>query len=301
MSLSDGPNREHAVQTVWAADALLGEGAMWSERQQALFWVDILGRRLHRYVVATQARQTWSFDEEITAVAERQNGKGLLVTMRQHIALFDPESGVVQRLHQPEADEPGNRFNDGKCDAQGRFWASTMDFGCQKPSGALYMLDAQLRCLRMFGGFAVTNGPTWSRDGRTLYLNDTVNGRVYAFDVDSVSGELGPQRLWLQMPPEDGFPDGMTTDTQGNIWIAHWAGGCVTCHDAVTARELTRIRMPTHNITSCAFGGPALQTLFITSARADLTDRQRQEQPLAGALFSVDLSSTGLAANLFAG
>lgn len=289
------------VQCVWTAGALLGEGTLWSQRHQALFWVDILGRQLHRYTPATQARDSWAFDEEITALAERSHHPELLVSLRNELAFFDAETGRMQRLLRPEPELPGNRFNDGKCDAQGRFWAGTMDFDCKAPTGSLYRIDAKGRCTRMHKGFAVTNGPTWSLDGRTLYFNDTVQGQVHAFECNPATGELGPSRVWLQMAPQDGVPDGMTTDATGRIWIAHWGGACVSCHDPITAAELLRIPLPTQHITNCAFGGPELRTLYISSARSGLDAQQLQNQPLAGSLFCVEMDSPGQAPCLYAG
>ena len=286
---------------VWPAAATLGEGVLWSERQQALYWVDILGHQLHRYHPASQARNSWSFGETISAVAERASAPGLLVTLRHGFAFFDPDTQALQRLHQPESERSANRFNDGKCDAQGRFWGGTMDFDCQAPTGALYQFNADGRCKRTVDGYVVTNGPTWSRDGRTLFFNDTVQGRVNAFDCDPDSGALGEPRLWLQFADGDGYPDGMTTDAAGRIWIAHWGAACVTCHDPHSAKELARIALPTSHITNCAFGGPDLMTLFISSARFGLSAEQLSAQPLAGGLFCVDVDSPGLPANFFAG
>ena len=288
-----------AVRCVWPAGATLGEGALWSAREQALYWVDILGRQLHRLRPALGMQDSWSFDEEVSAVAERRDGRGLLLAMRHGFASFQPTTSALEPLCVAENGQPGNRFNDGKCDAQGRFWGATIDFACERPTGTFYRLSADGTCLPMHTGFVVYNGPTWTADGRTMLLNDTVKGRVQAFDYNAVAGRISRERTWLQLPAEDGVPDGMTTDADGRIWIAHWGGACVTCHDPLTTRELARIELPTSHITSCAFGGRDLQTLFITSARVGLSAEQLAAEPLAGGLFCVDMHCRGVAAAQF--
>ena len=282
--------------------ATLGEGLCWSTREQAIWWVDILEHRLYRDDAAGGAHDAWPFDETISAVAERAAGPGLAVTLRRGLALFDPATRALVRLAEPEREREGNRFNDGKCDARGRFWGGTMDFATTVGSGALYRFDAAGRAERAIDlGWIVTNGPTWTLDGRTMFVNDTVRRRVVAYAFDPATGAVGASREWLALSQADGHPDGMTTDAAGRIWIAHWGGACVTCHDPATAAELARVALPTDHITNVAFGGPDLTTLFISSARHELSEAQRAAQPLAGALFAVETDATGLAANLFAG
>lgn len=292
-----------APQPVWPAQARLGEGLCWSAAQQALYWVDIHGQQLMRLHLPTGERTSWPFEETISAVAERSAGPGLIVALRHRIALFDPASGALRTLHEVEPHLPGNRFNDGKCDAQGRFWAGSMDFACEAPTGALYRYDPDGQCTRHDEGFVVTNGPTWALDaGRLcLYFNDTLSGSTYRYDCDSTTGTLSNKQLWNRFEPGDGLPDGMTTDALGRVWIAHWGSACVTCHNPVTAEELGRVMLPVSQVTTCTFGGPDLRTLFISTARTGLTPEQLAAEPLAGGLFAVSVDAPGLPANLFGG
>jgi xylono-1,5-lactonase len=286
-------------ECIWDAHALLGEGPLWSEKEQALYWVDILGHKLHRYSMQTGQR-SWDFDQEISAIAERENATGLVITQRHGFAFFDPHTGKLEQAVQVEPEFPGNRFNDGKVDRMGRFWAGTMDFGCKQATGSLYRLTPDLKFKKMDSGYPVTNGPAWSADYHTLYHNDSVNGHVYAFDFALETGELSNKRLFLEFSKEEGSPDGMTTDAEGGLWIAHWGASKVTRHDP-HGKVTQTITLPCSQITSCAFGGPHLRTLFITSAADGLSPAELEREPLAGGLFAVDLDVGGVPANKFKG
>lgn len=286
-------------ECIWEARALLGEGPLWSVREQALYWVDILNHRLHRYSVKEGTR-TWQLEEEISAIAERADAAGLMITRRHGFATFDPATEELVQIVRVEADLPGNRFNDGKCDRMGRFFAGTMDFDADKPTGSLYRLTGDGECKRMDTGYLVTNGPAWSSDYKTLYHNDSAQGRVYAFDYDLERGEISNKRLFLQFSKEDGSPDGMVTDADGGLWIAHWGASKLTRHDA-QGTVVQTVNLPCSQITSCAFGGPSLRTMFITSARVGLSPEQLEQEPLAGGLFALDLDVAGVPANPFSG
>jgi sugar lactone lactonase YvrE len=306
MTLLAAPKLTGLLQTRCPAGATLGEGLCWSPSRQALYWVDILSQRLYRYTPADDRREEWALAEPISALAERADAAGLLVTLRHGFAFFDPDGdggrGVLERLDEPPGEVATNRFNDGKCDAQGRFWGGTMDAACVAATGAWYRFAGRGDCEQVLAPtFAVTNGPTWSLDGRTILLNDTVARRVLAFDFDPLHGSLSQQRLWLEFAAGDGHPDGMTTDAAGRIWIAHWGAACVTCHDPFSSTELLRLHLPTSHITNVGFGGEDLTTLFITSARSGLSPQQLAAEPLAGALFSVQTDAVGQAPNRFAG
>ncbi len=284
---------------VWDARALLGEGPVWDPDEGVLNWVDIKGKALHRYRPADGGRASLSVPSEIGCIALRQGG-GLVAALRTGFVFIGLPAGAVIPLSDPEAHLPGNRFNDGKCDRNGRFFAGTMDDACQAPTGSLYRLDPGGETTRLISGYAVCNGPAWSPDGGTLYFSDSAARLIHAFDFDAAGGSLANGRVFARVPEDAGYPDGLTVDAEGFLWSAHWDGWRLTRY-APDGRIDRVIPLPVRRPTSCAFGGPGLDRLYVTSASIDLTPDELAGNPLAGGLFELDAGVAGLPEPRFAG
>jgi len=288
------------VRCLWEAAAILGEGPLWSAREGALYWVDIKAPALHRYRPSDGDKTSWVMPERIGWVIERANGEGLVVGFKERgFAFLTPGTMMPETIGQPEPDYPDNRFNDAKADAEGRIWAGTMDDNEREATGSLYRLDADLDWHRMDKGYGITNGPAFSPEGRTLYHTDTAAGTIYAFDL-TARGRLENKRVFVTIPEGDGYPDGMTCDVEGYLWVAHWGGWRITrfAPDGGIDRV---IEMPVSQVTSCTFGGPDLDRLYITSAAIGLEGERLERQPLAGGLFEFVPGVKGLPAGMFAG
>ena len=289
---------ETEMRCVWPAEALLGEGPVWIAEEDALFWVDVKAPAVHRYDATSEEKTSWPMPEEIGCIAPREQG-GFVAAFRSGFALLDLGSGVITPFGGPEAEFPGNRFNDGKCDARGRFWASSMDDGEADATGVLYRLDPSGSWQAMDDGYIVANGPAFSPDGATLYHTDTLQRTIYAFNL-AADGALSGKRPFIRIGDGEGYPDGMTVDAQGFVWVAHWGGWRVTRFDPEGKVERV-ISLPVAQVTSCAFGGGDLTTLFVTTAAIHLDRAAREAQPLAGGLFEIPTDIRGLAPIRFAG
>ncbi|MBL8589335.1 MAG: SMP-30/gluconolactonase/LRE family protein [Methylobacteriaceae bacterium] len=292
-----GADRGVACVLAWGAS--LAEGPVWSARERRLYWVDILEPAVHRFDPASGVNETCPMPRLVGAAAERRAG-GLIVATQSGIEALDFETRKLTPLVDPEADLPDNRFNDGKCDARGRFWAGTMSLDASRRSGGLYRIEADLSWRRMDQGFVVANGLDWSPDGATLYFADSAAGAIYAYPFDAPTGELGPRRTFARIAPEEGRPDGLAVDSEGRVWCALWDGWRVRCF-APDGRATRDVRLPAPRPTSVAFGGDELATLFITTARVRLPAKLLAEAPYSGGIFAVDVGARGRPANLFVG
>ncbi|MBM3596718.1 MAG: SMP-30/gluconolactonase/LRE family protein [Alphaproteobacteria bacterium] len=283
---------------IWPAGAVLGEGPLWHPREKRLYWVDIKQPAVHAINPATGARRSWPMPEDIGCIVPRRGG-GFIAGLKTGFARIDLDRGSIERIGNPEPDQPGNRFNDGKCDGAGRFWAGTMDDQVKRPTGWLYCLDTQGKWTRRDGPYPCTNGPAFSPDDRTLYHTDTMGRTVYAFDLGA-DGTPSRKRAFVRFAEVDGYPDGMTVDSGGCVWVAHWGGWRVTRFRPDGTAERT-IRLPVAQVTSCAFGEEDLRTLYITTASTGLSWAEREAQPLAGGLFAVRTDTAGLECRFYGG
>ncbi len=286
------------IRSVHHAGALLGEGPVWVERERALLWVDIEGCRIHRYDPVTGASRSTKTPFRICSLAPRTDG-GFIGGSERGFVGVDQALCRFEVLADPEPELPGNRFNDGKIDPQGRFWAGTMDDAENATTGALYRLDPSLTCSRHDAGYGVPNGPAFSPDGWFAYHTDSAARTVYRFEL-TAEGELRNKTIFAHFGAEHDHPDGMTTDRQVNLWIAFWDGWCIR-QVSPEGEVIQAIALPVQRPTSCAYGGEELETLFVTSARVGLDEGDLARQSEAGSLFSITGTGQGLPAPAFAG
>ena len=269
-----------------------GEGPLWW--RGALYFVDIEGHRVHRLDPADGSEKSWDVGQRVGTVVPRESG-GLVIAGDHGLFFLDEESGQLTAIADPERDKPDNRFNDGKCAPDGRFFAGTISLVRKTGDARLYRLDPDLTLHEAFGPVTTSNGIVWSADGKTVFYIDTPRREVLAFDYED--GHLRNLRSVVSTAHLDASPDGMAMDAAGNLWIAFCHGGCVACFDPESGAELRRIELPCLETTACAFGGPDLADLYVTTGIHKSVVEEH-----AGRLFVIrGLGVRGLPANAFAG
>jgi sugar lactone lactonase YvrE len=276
----------------------LGEGPFWDELRGELLRVDISGGLVHGWSPSTGSAWTREYEGEVGAAIPRAGRDGLVLAAGHRIVLDDgDETRVLARV---EEHLSANRFNDGKCDPQGRLWAGTMSNDGPPGAAALYRLDPGGEPERVVAGTTISNGLGWTPGGERMYFIDSTTGRVDVFDFDSGSGAISNRRPFARIDPADGLPDGMTVDAEGGVWVCLFGGGAVRryCEDGALDAV---IPMPVTNPTSLAFGGPDLRTLYVTSARHGMSSEQLAAEPEAGAVLALEPGVAGLPGNRFAG
>jgi sugar lactone lactonase YvrE len=287
-----------SFQCVLDCKSHLGETPVWDERENVLWWIDIYKPTLNRFDPQSGRNDEIKLNQNIHAIATTTKD-GIVGSFEHGIGFVDRKSGAVTTLRDPLDGIPA-KFNDGKCDRSGRFWTGSMSNDWVSPIGSLFRFDPDRTVRPMDTGFKLSNGMGWSPDDRTMYFTDFGQSTIFAYDYECENGTIANRRPFIVVPERDGRPDGMTVDAEGNLWVALWDGWGVAEFDP-TGCLVRKHTVPVQRPTSCMFGGEGLGTLYLTSAWMQLTDREREAQPLAGALFAMETSTRGLPEPKFAG
>lgn len=273
---------------------ILGEGLLWSSRDNAVYWTDILAPALNRLSLATGAIERWDMPDMIGWVIERRDAPGFIAGFRNGFAELHLDPVTVAPIADPEPHLPDNRLNDAKADRWGRIWAGTMPLSCDRPDGSLYRLAPDRSFVAVDSGYCVANGPAISPDQTWLYHSDTPNRVIYRFKLGE-DGTITAKAPFIRFPHDWGMPDGMTCDADGYLWVAHWGGARVSRFDPDGSLDRA-IGLPASQITNICFAGENLDRMFVTSAAEN-----RPFEPSAGCLFEIDSGARGLAPGMFAG
>lgn len=275
-----------SVHCVLDAKAILGEGPVWCDRRQVLFWVDILAPAVHRFDPATRRDSVIPMPMYAGSLA-LTTGEQLVVVLRRGLSLLHWDTGALQsRLEL----EPGqeNRLNDGKCDARGRFWVGSMNLAEKDRTGALYRVDRDWSAARMLDSLIISNGIAWSPDHKRMYLADSGDANITVFDFDVNKGTITNRTIFTTDSPRGGVADGLCMDIDGCLWAAFWDGGCIVRFTPAGIVDRI-IELPVPRPTSLTFGGADLKSIFVTSARCGLNAERISEQcPLSGSIFAID-------------
>jgi len=290
------------VRCIYEARSALGESALWSPKEQALYWLDQMRPEIHRLDPATGEDVKFDLDlpPQLGGLVPYKNGS-MALAAADGITLLSPDMKSRTTLVDPIAGQPNLSFNDAKCDRQGRLWAGTTDRLEKEPLGRLYRIDPDRRATSFAEGFVCSNGPSFSLDGRIMYHTCSHERVINAYNIDPATGEASDPRLFARIDPSTGVPDGSTVDAEGYLWSTHWGGSRITrfAPDGSIDRE---IRLPVKNVTSCAFGGEGMDTLFVTTASIEfdsgrwvfMDEAGFEAAPMTGGLFAIDVGVRGL-------
>ncbi|MFN0304509.1 MAG: SMP-30/gluconolactonase/LRE family protein [Burkholderiales bacterium] len=289
-----------AIEVIDTARCAVGECPLWDHRDGSMYWIDVRGPAVHR--LATNGRKsTWTLDAQVGSIALARlpsGANGLMLAGYGGFGIFDPSNGTLTPVANPEPDRPDNRLNDGRVDRRGRMWAGSLQPGTFAPRGRLWRINPDYSAHMAIDSLTIPNGIAFSPDNRRLYFTDSATGRIDTCDFDLDDGVISNRRTFVTLATGRGVADGAAIDIDGCLWSAHFNGWCVTRYDPRGHIDRV-INLPVRCVTSCGFGGAALDTLYITTGAVHLSAAERAQQPLAGCLLAVRVPATGVAETEF--
>lgn len=290
--------KTNKVTIAYQVDAALGEGAIWNHETNELFWIDIEGKSLNMLDPKTKQNRSFSTASHIGTVVPKNKDEAL-VALVDGIYAMNLNTGQTEVFADMKDVLTGCRLNDGKCDPAGRLWVGSMNWQQEKGKADLFMIQNDRSVTTKIDSVTISNGIVWTKDKKTMYYIDTPTSQIKAYDYDNATGNISNGRVAVEVSTDLGFPDGMTIDAEDMVWVGMWNGNAVIRFNPKTGKLLQKIEVPAHNVTSCAFGGDNLETLFITTAKLDMTNEEHKKYPFAGSVFKVNPGVKGVKSNFF--
>ncbi|SEF85603.1 Sugar lactone lactonase YvrE [Parabacteroides chinchillae] len=286
------------AEKVFEVEAVTGEGSIWHPDRRSLFWVDIEGKTLYEYFPSKKDCNVRTFDRMISTVVPETDST-VIVAFQDEIARVNLCNQSVTSIASIPDENGTIRCNDGKCDPAGRLWVGTMSLNATPQAGKLYCVLPDGMVITKITKVSISNGIVWSANKKYMYYNDTPTRKIVRYRYDVSNGDILYDGVAVSIPSEQGLPDGMTIDSEDNLWIAQWGGFGVYCYNPYTGDLLAKVEVPAPNVTSCAFGGRSMDELYITTARSGLSDEELKKYPLSGSLFYCKPGAKGIQANYF--
>lgn len=284
------------LETIENSKSILGEGPTYKDDENSLYWTDIKDKKIYKYHLTSKKVEAFQFSKEIGSFAFT-NENNLIATTNDGFEYLDLKTKKITSILDPEKHLTNNRFNDGKCDSYGRYFAGTMDNNEKEVTGSLYCFEGNVLEKKETNLF-ISNGLGWNDDSSKFYLTDSPKRIIYVYDYNLQTGEISNKQVFANIKEEDGYPDGLCLDSQNHIWSAHWAGSKITRYKPDGSIDEI-INMPVPNVTSCCFGGINNKSLFITTAQKGLSKEDLKKAPLSGCTFILQTDIEGLPSNLY--
>ncbi|MCA0931133.1 SMP-30/gluconolactonase/LRE family protein [Lutimonas saemankumensis] len=294
----DEEMKNHKVGLSLKINAKLGEGAFWDHKEKLLYWVDIEDRKVFLFDPLTKSNQVFETPSRVGTVVPKSRHEAV-IALEDGIYILNTESGNISLLSDVESKMNENRFNDGKCDPNGNLWVGSMHLEQTAPKANLYKISPSGESTKMLDSITISNGIVWTRDKSTMYYIDTPTGHIRAFDYDLDTSEISNERIAVVIPESLGYGDGMAIDEEDKLWVALWNGNSVVRFDPESGELMEKIIIPAHNVTSCSFGGPNFETLYITTSSLDMNEEESRKFPDAGSIFEVKPGVRGVKGNFF--